>query len=68
MPWANMHLVGLDAIKIWLCRVEPIMGAGYHTIHHTTYQHNYGHYFIFMDYLFGTLKVPDSSKCPPIVA
>ena len=29
------------------------MGAAYHTIHHTTYKHNYGHYFIYMDKLFG---------------
>ena len=34
------------------------MGAGYHTIHHTTYQHNYGHYFIYMDNLMGTLADP----------
>ncbi|KAK9867777.1 hypothetical protein WJX84_008157 [Apatococcus fuscideae] len=66
-----LFMTGIWTTNIHDClhgRVEPIMGAGYHTIHHTTYQHNYGHYFIFMDYLFGTLKVPDSSKCPPIVA
>ena len=40
------------------CRVMPIMGAGYHSIHHTTYQHNYGHYFIYCDWLFGTLHTP----------
>ncbi|KAF8096872.1 hypothetical protein N665_0299s0033 [Sinapis alba] len=39
--------------NIWL-----IMGAGYHTIHHTTYKHNYGHYTICMDWMFGSLKVP----------
>ncbi|KAL5671275.1 hypothetical protein ACJX0J_015581, partial [Zea mays] len=37
--------------KIW-----PVMGAGYHTIHHTTYRHNYGHYTIWMDWMFGTLN------------
>mmetsp|Transcript_21101 Transcript_21101/g.25378 ORF Transcript_21101/g.25378 Transcript_21101/m.25378 type:complete len:358 (+) Transcript_21101:262-1335(+) len=42
--------------------MEPIMGAGYHTIHHTTYKHNYGHYTILMDKLFGTLRVPPQSK------
>ncbi|KAM0885503.1 hypothetical protein ACQ4PT_030293 [Festuca glaucescens] len=49
---ANIH----DCIhgKIW-----PVMGAGYHTIHHTTYQHNYGHYTIWMDWLFGTLRQPE---------
>ena len=36
----------------------PIMGAGYHTIHHTTYKHNYGHYLIYMDWLFGSLVSP----------
>ena len=35
------------------------MGAGYHTIHHTTYKHNYGHYFVYMDKLFGTLVTPE---------
>ena len=35
------------------------MGAGYHTIHHTTYKHNYGHYFVYMDQLFETLVTPE---------
>ncbi|KAJ8761725.1 hypothetical protein K2173_004534 [Erythroxylum novogranatense] len=49
---ANTH----DCIhaKIW-----PIMGAGYHTIHHTTYRHNYGHYTKWMDWMLGTLRHPD---------
>jgi len=38
--------------------VEPIMGAGYHAIHHTTYRHNYGQFFVYMDQLFGTLTTP----------
>ncbi|KAI3430016.1 uncharacterized protein J3R85_008286 [Psidium guajava] len=54
---ANIH----DCIhgKLW-----PVMGAGYHTIHHTTYRHNYGHYTIWMDWMFGTLRDPidDESK------
>jgi len=52
---ANIH----DCIhgKLW-----PVMGAGYHTIHHTTYRHNYGHYTIFMDWLFGTLQTPAVSN------
>lgn len=51
---ANIH----DCIhgKVW-----PIMGAGYHTIHHTTYRHNYGHYTIWMDWMFGTLRDPTQS-------
>ncbi|KAK1440614.1 hypothetical protein QVD17_06443 [Tagetes erecta] len=48
---ANIH----DCIhgKLW-----PIMGAGYHTIHHTKYRYNYGHYTIWMDWMFGTLRDP----------
>ncbi|CAH1454695.1 unnamed protein product [Lactuca virosa] len=48
---ANIH----DCVdgKIW-----PVMGAGYHTIHHTTYRHNYGHYTVWMDWMFGTLRDP----------
>ncbi|KAJ8761762.1 hypothetical protein K2173_004572 [Erythroxylum novogranatense] len=49
---ANTH----DCIhaKIW-----PVIGAGYHTIHHTTYRHNYGHYTIWMDWMLGTLRHPN---------
>ncbi|GMH27201.1 hypothetical protein Nepgr_029044 [Nepenthes gracilis] len=52
---ANIH----DCIdgKIW-----PVMGAAYHTIHHTTYRHNYGHYTILMDWFFGTLRNPSSDE------
>ena len=55
--------------RLPLRRVMPIMGAGYHSIHHTTYQHNYGHYFVYCDWLFGTLHTPEeeqqaSSKLP----
>jgi lathosterol oxidase len=39
--------------------VMPVMGAGYHAIHHITYKHNHGHYFIYMDHLFGTLYSPE---------
>lgn len=51
---ANIH----DCIdgKIW-----PVMGAAYHTIHHTTYRHNYGHYTVWMDWMFGTLYDPVKS-------
>ncbi|WMV16855.1 hypothetical protein MTR67_010240 [Solanum verrucosum] len=48
---ANIH----DCIHV---KVWPVMGAGYHTIHHTTYRHNYGHYTIWMDWMFGTLSHP----------
>lgn len=39
--------------------ILPFMGAGWHTIHHTTYKHNYGHYFVFMDWFYGTLISPE---------
>eukprot|EP00887_Chlorella_sp_A99_P002520 scaffold6.g2520.t1 len=39
--------------------IAPVMGAGYHTIHHTRYNYNYGHYFTFVDRLFGTLLTPE---------
>ena len=49
--WAiNIH----DSIHI---NSEPIMGSKYHTIHHTHYHYNFGQYFIFCDWLWGTLKM-----------
>ena len=42
-----------------LRRIEPIMGAGYHTIHHTAYRYNYGHYTTIMDAWYGTLLTPE---------
>jgi lathosterol oxidase len=61
------HELLLFATAVWTTnihdclhgKVDPIMGAGYHTIHHTTYRHNYGHYFTYMDRLFGTLITPE---------
>ena len=35
------------------------MGAGYHTIHHTAYRYNYGHYTTIMDAWYGTLLSPE---------
>jgi len=40
--------------KVW-----PIMGAGYHLTHHTMYNVNYGHYLVYMDWMFGTLITPE---------
>jgi len=34
-------------------QVPPLLGAGFHTVHHITYRHNYGHYTTYMDALFG---------------
>lgn len=56
-----LFLEGIWTASIHDCihgNIWPIMGAGYHTIHHTTYKHNYGHYTIWMDWIFGSLKVP----------
>ena len=56
-----LFLTGIWTTNIHDCihgRCEPIMGAGYHTIHHTTYRHNYGHYTVLFDWLFGTLQAP----------
>ncbi|KAE8668955.1 Delta(7)-sterol-C5(6)-desaturase [Hibiscus syriacus] len=60
----HIGLIFLDGI--WTTNIHdcihgnlwPILGAGYHTIHHTTYRHNYGHYTIWMDWMFGTLRDP----------
>ncbi|XP_054782821.1 delta(7)-sterol-C5(6)-desaturase-like [Prosopis cineraria] len=60
------HLVLVFIEAIWTANIHdcihanlwPVMGAGYHTIHHTTYRHNYGHFTIWMDWMFGTLRDP----------
>lgn len=36
----------------------PLMGAPYHTIHHTSGHHNYGNFTLWLDQLFGTLRHP----------
>jgi len=54
--WAtNIH----DAV--W-ADYEPIMGAKYHTVHHTHYHYNFGQFFTLMDWIFGTLRIPDKEK------
>merc|ERR1711977_613005 len=50
----NIH----DCVEV---ECQPIMGAGYHTIHHTTYRHNYGQFFTYMDRAFGTIMYPEKS-------
>jgi len=60
------HEVLLFKTAVWTTNIhdcidghtEPIMGAAYHTVHHTLYNVNYGHYFTYMDQIFGTVKVP----------
>lgn len=44
------------------CRIAPVMGAGYHTLHHTVYNKNYGHYFTYMDKLHDTLFSPEEDE------
>lgn len=39
--------------------VDPVMGSKYHTVHHTHYIYNYGQMFIFCDWFWGTLRIPD---------
>lgn len=65
------HMLLLFAEGLWTANIHdcihgrmwPVMGAGYHAIHHTTYRHNYGHYTVWMDWMFGTLRDPeDNSK------
>lgn len=61
------HELLLFATALWTANIHdnihanllPVMGAGWHTIHHTSYRHNYGHYFVIMDWLFGTLISPE---------
>mmetsp|Transcript_9625 Transcript_9625/g.22589 ORF Transcript_9625/g.22589 Transcript_9625/m.22589 type:complete len:366 (+) Transcript_9625:63-1160(+) len=46
--------------------IDPIMGSKYHTVHHTHYIYNYGQIFIFCDWFWGTLKVPDGPTGVPV--
>ncbi len=41
---------------------DPIMGSKYHTYHHTSYKDNYGQFFVFMDWIHGTLTDPVAKK------
>uniref|UniRef100_A0A6U4LI48 Fatty acid hydroxylase domain-containing protein n=2 Tax=Phaeomonas parva TaxID=124430 RepID=A0A6U4LI48_9STRA len=58
------HLIMLFFTGIWATNIhdaidgdtEPIMGAKYHTIHHTHFSCNYGQIFTFCDQFWGTLK------------
>jgi Delta7-sterol 5-desaturase len=61
------HEILLFLTALWTANIHdningnllPIMGAGWHTIHHTSYKQNYGHYFVIMDWLFDTLISPE---------
>ncbi|XP_031489563.1 delta(7)-sterol-C5(6)-desaturase-like [Nymphaea colorata] len=51
----NIHST-IDSAEIW-----PLMGPSYHLVHHCRPNYNYGNYTIFMDWLFGTLRRPESA-------
>jgi len=64
------HLFLLFFTAIWATNIhdtlngdtEPIMGSKYHLIHHTHYHCNFGQFFIFCDWFWGTLKGPEDLR------
>ncbi|CAM9233390.1 unnamed protein product [Discosporangium mesarthrocarpum] len=64
------HLVMFFFTAIWATNIhdavpgntEPIMGAKYHTVHHTHYHVNFGQFFTFCDRYWGTLKRPEEMR------
>lgn len=64
------HVILLFFTGVWATNIhdsvpadtEPIMGAKYHTYHHTHYHYNFGQFFIFCDYIWGTLKLPNEER------
>jgi len=64
------HVILLFFSGVWATNIhdavwadyEPIMGAKYHTVHHTHYHYNFGQFFTLMDWLHGTLRVPEKEK------
>jgi Delta7-sterol 5-desaturase len=60
------HLLLIFATAVWATyihdamdwNIDPVMGAKYHTVHHTHYIYNYGQVFTFCDRVWGTLRVP----------
>jgi sterol desaturase/sphingolipid hydroxylase (fatty acid hydroxylase superfamily) len=60
------HMVLLFFTGVWTASIhdtirgnsEPIMGSKYHTYHHTAYRDNYGQFFVFFDWIHGTLTDP----------
>ena len=68
------HIIMVISTAIWATyihdsmdwNIDPIMGSKYHTVHHTHYIYNYGQIFIFMDWFFGTLRVPEGPTGVPV--
>ncbi|XP_047317946.1 delta(7)-sterol-C5(6)-desaturase-like [Impatiens glandulifera] len=62
----SVHILLIFLEAVWTTNIHdcvnlkhwPVMGSGYHTIHHITYKHNYGHFTVWMDWVFGTLLHP----------
>jgi lathosterol oxidase len=58
------HVIMLFFTGMWATNIhdtipgdtEPVMGAKYHTIHHTHYHCNFGQFFTFCDAYWGTLR------------
>jgi len=62
-----VHLVALVAVNIWSTSIHDgvsafpfrfLNGAAHHTIHHTDFYYNYGQYFVFWDWMFGSFLSP----------
>ena len=51
--WATFIHDTMDTELGW------VMGARYHTVHHTHYMYNFGQVFTFADWWWGTLREPD---------
>eukprot|EP00616_Rhizochromulina_sp_CCMP1243_P018734 CAMPEP_0118961958 /NCGR_PEP_ID=MMETSP1173-20130426/468_1 /TAXON_ID=1034831 /ORGANISM="Rhizochromulina marina cf, Strain CCMP1243" /LENGTH=322 /DNA_ID=CAMNT_0006910167 /DNA_START=22 /DNA_END=990 /DNA_ORIENTATION=+ len=64
------HVLMLFFTAVWATNIhdaldgntEPIMGSKYHTKHHTHYHVNFGQFFIFCDWFWGTLSAPGDSR------
>ena len=78
LPILPVHFWSYEALlfftAIWTTNIhdtlfvesDPVMGARYHTIHHTTYRDNYGQVFILFDWLHDTLTMefPEAMRNP----
>lgn len=66
------HVIMLFFTAVWATNIhdgldgdtEPILGSKYHLMHHTHYHVNFGQFFIFCDWFWGTLRNPSLEKAP----
>lgn len=65
------HVLMLFFTAVWATNIhdalhgntEPVMGSKYHTKHHTHLHVNFGQFFVFCDWYWGTLSAPgDNSR------